>query len=494
MAAIEATAQIRAALCALPDVSAQEDLEPPGADALYVPGSHTKALSLDTTVVVGMRGAGKSVWTAALFNDDMRRRLVRAGAPKVLDSTHVRVGYSVDLKRGNHPSRDALAKFLADGLTPLQIWRGVLARHLADLCDIEVDGGNPTRAQSWAAWSRDDPEGFDELLADASNWLSNQGESFLLVFDALDTIAPGGWEQVRALARGALELALTCRPYREIRLKLFLRPDMEEDPEIFNFRDSSKLLHNKVELFWRPVDLYGLLFHILANNAQSGRVFRDRTREQANAKWPKEEDGIRRVSSVLRDDEDAQRKIVNAIAGEYMGTNHRRGYTYSWIPSHLADAKGLVAPRSFLLALRTAATETTEKYKNHRLPLHYEAIKSGVAEASNIRVDELSKEDYPWVYPVLDALRGTTVPLERTEIKKRWDTRCLDAVMAASEEKLPPRKYAQAQRKDIDALIDDLVDLGIIYRTSDGRFNIPDIFRVGFAIRRKGGVRPPARG
>ena len=35
------------------------------------------------------------------------------------------------------------------------------------------------------------------------------------------------------------------------------------------------------------------------------------------------------------------------------------------------------------------------------------------------------------------------------------------------------------------------VELAVLYRTKDGRLNMPDIFRVGFGIRRKGGVRPP---
>jgi hypothetical protein len=40
-------------------------------------------------------------------------------------------------------------------------------------------------------------------------------------------------------------------------------------------------------------------------------------------------------------------------------------------------------------------------------------------------------------------------------------------------------------------LIEDLVELAILYRTEDSRLNMPDIFRVGFGIRRMGGVRPP---
>jgi hypothetical protein len=81
------TRSIREALRQLPETAAQESLEPPPAAQLYVPESHTKALGLDATLVVGMRGAGKSVWTAALFDPATRRVLVQAGAPRILGQT-----------------------------------------------------------------------------------------------------------------------------------------------------------------------------------------------------------------------------------------------------------------------------------------------------------------------------------------------------------------------------------------------------------------------
>ena len=59
-----------------------------------------------------------------------------------------------------------------------------------------------------------------------------------------------------------------------------------------------------------------------------------------------------------------------------MGTNRRRGKTYTWLPNHLADAKGQVSPRSFLIAVREAQRETLTR--GHREVLHWEGIKRGV--------------------------------------------------------------------------------------------------------------------
>ena len=63
----------------------------------------------------------------------------------------------------------------------------------------------------------------------------------------------------------------------------------------------------------------------------------------------------------------------------------------------------------------------------------------------------------------------------------------------AAAPKLPPRRFTNDPFRmgKPEALIDDLVELAVLYRTKDGRLNIPDIFRVGFGIRRKGGVKPP---
>ena len=481
---------LREALCELPDVVAQEDLQPLGPEELYVPASHTKALGLDSTVVVGMRGAGKSVWTAALFDRKTRSRLTQAGAPRVLERTHVHVGYSVDNLRGEHPGADVLRSIFEQIQDPRHIWRGILASRVAKVCNLRFPPEN--KARDAARWAQEDPEAFEELLAQGAHILKQRHEHLLLVFDALDTL-PGDWREVRLLARAALEVALSCRAYPAIRLKFFMRPDMEEDPEIFNFRDSSKLQHNKVELRWRPVDLYGLVFHVLANGS-AGEQFRQLGEWYAGVQWESAE-GVHYLPEKLRGNELAQQPLIRILAGPFMGTNKRRGYTYTWIPTHLADSHGRIAPRSLLLAVREAAKISREQYADHPFPLHYEAIKKGVAEASRQRVLELSREDYPWVEPLLDKLRGITVPLTKEELLRYWPRNVLDEVMNRSKDKLPPRKYSSApqESRNIDLLIDDLQELGVLYRTEDGRINVPDIFRVGFEIRRKGGVRPPTR-
>ena len=172
-----------------------------------------------------------------------------------------------------------------------------------------------------------------------------------------------------------------------------------------------------------------------------------------------------------------------------MGKGPRRGLPYTWIPNHLGDAGGKVSPRSFLAALRTAAEDTEDRHADHNFALHYDSIKKGVQEASRIRVNEI-QEDYPWVDAVLSPLRGKVAPCPFEQIEECWAQ--ADAVRSLGQDvesggiKMPPRNIKQGS----DGVRRDLEELGIFLRMHDDRVNIPDVFRVGYGLGRRGGVRP----
>ena len=239
---------------------------------------------------------------------------------------------------------------------------------------------------------------------------------------------------------------------------------------------------------WPRHELYGLLWHSLANG-RLGAEFR--TFFQAGD-WPSMTVAGKRVFSVPRSSifrEEYQREKFHAIAGRWMGTDRRRGFPYTWIPNHLADTDGRVSPRSFLAALKTAAAETTDRHSEHQHALHYDSIKRGVQAASKIRVSEL-QEDYPWVHRVLSPLRGMVVPCEFGEIAQRWKSRgVLDRLAEETEQnevKLPPRHIDRGA----EGVREDLETLRVFMHMRDGRVNIPDVFRVGYGLGRRGGVKP----
>lgn len=401
-----------------------------------------------------------------------------------------RIGFGLDVSGERFPSEAVLRDLVERNYEPLTIWRAVVLKHAHDVLDLPAPFVNDWNEA--AEWVKKQSAKVGALLNDCDRKLQDAGKTLLVVFDALDRLAKD-WDGVRHLLTGALQLALECRSLRRIRMKFFLRPDMEEDEDIWQFRDSSKLRHSKVELSWPPSDLYGLILMLIANDAKCGGGFREFVERRTGIEWV-ENNAVFSPSKQLTTNDDKLRPIVEAIAGEWMGKDRRRGATYTWIPIHLSDAKARISPRSFMLAFKRAAEYTEDRHEAHASPLHYEAIQQGVTTASEIRIEEI-KEDYPWVRPLLEAARGLTVPCEPQDLTSRWTPDCIKKVHGQAEMKLPPRRFSTDpfRKGKAGVLIEDLVELAVLYRTTDGRLNMPDIFRVGFGIKRKGGVKPPPR-
>lgn len=478
----------RHSLARLPELAAQESLTPPEQAVVYVPAQHAKALHLDASVVVGMRGAGKSWWTAVLASDAHRGFVSGQLHGSSLARVKARVGFGLDDTEAEFPRPETLGDLVDQGLDPVEIWQTVVLRHV--LREVGRPVPFPDRAWKeavqWLIGHRDEA---NDLLTQCDGDLASQGRVLLVLFDAFDRLATD-WEKVRRLTTGALQLGLRLRSRRSIRTKFFIRPDLEEDAEVWRFPDSSKLRHAKVDLAWSSADLYGLIFMHLGDAPDFGPEFREATSRAFGVEWSEIEGAHVPPPQLSRDK--VQRPIVEALADGTMGGGPKRGYTYSWVPLHLADAKGRISPRSYLLAFKKAAEHTAENRPDHSLALYYTGIQQGVVKASAVRVDEIS-EDYPWVRPLLEAARGGVVPMTTDEVSSRWSAACLMQMKEAARAKLPPRRFTNDPFRNgsAEALIDDLVELAVLYRTKDGRLNMPDIFRVGFGIRRRGGVKPP---
>jgi len=319
------------------------------------------------------------------------------------------------------------------------------------------------------------------------------------VFDALDRLG-SSWSNIRELTQGLLRVCLDMQGFSAIHLKLFMRPDMWEDKRLWAFPDASKLQHNQVMLEWRKVDLYGLLWHWLANReGDVGLTIRNTIESTLNCVFePLESNATSSVYALpaaLKNNEADQEKLLNLLSSPYMGTNRRRGKTYTWLPNHLSDAKGQVSPRSFLLAVKQALIES--EHRDTERVLHYEGIKSGVIKASEIRLQEL-KEDYPWISEVLNSLHGLTVPAEPAELIKLWKAKDLMALLDApstdtTDERpyLPPYALegAQTPKQKYQGLLHTLEGIGVLRYLPDGRVNIPDLYRVAAGIKRRGGVK-----
>ena len=473
--------QTREALAELPEGTSHG--EAPAPEHVYLPRSHLKAMHPDCLLVTGMRGAGKTFWWSALQNDGVRDMVGRQAHRVALSElTQVRTGFGITPSLEKYPSKDVLRHLFRNGVEPRIVWRTVYAWQLAS-CD------HPLReCDSWPSRTKfvdENPESVDLMFQQRDIEFDQKGIFFIVLFDALDRCADD-WNEMYGAIRGLLQNALDVRAYRRLRVKLFLRSDQIDENVTADFPDASKVLASAVDLSWTRRDLYGLLWHYLANGPTG-----DHVRRFLGNEWPSVQAGEQSVFSVPRQilNEDHQRDKFHAIAGPWMGRGPRRGFPYTWIPNHLADTEGRVSPRSFLAALRKAAEVTDDEHREYRFALHYDSIKRGVQEASSIRVREL-QEDYPWVDRVLRPLERMVVPCSFDEIVTRWrEEGVLDRLTDEAEQsnvKLPPRQFEQGA----DGVRSDLESLGVFLRLRDGRVNIPDVFRVGYGLGRKGGVRP----
>jgi len=381
---------------------------------------------------------------------------------------------------------------LGSSIAPVLIWRAVILNNINKVLLPE-----DWETMEWAArcnWVRSNAEKEEAILTKFNDQLKASRRQHLIVFDALDRLGKD-WKSIRLLTRALLEVALDLRSFSALRAKLFIRPDMESDREIWSIRDGSKLKQNIVNLNWNSKDLYGFVWHWLLLEPETRSEFSNlckKRRINVTIDVSRGEHLIK-VPSPLLEDEEKQKFLFEFLAGKMMGAGSRKGHPFTWIPKHLADARGRVSLRSFIIALRDAAKSTSA---SSTTAMTYDQIKSGVQQASHNRVQQL-KEDYVWIEDVLRPLTGLSTPNDDIEFKKRWKRdRTIQKIFSLKSNDpdcLIPVELEGSTESDEDVydnLIDALINIGVAERRGDGRLNIPDLFQVASGMVRRGGVRP----
>ena len=493
---------------ALPAEVAQESEEIP-VTQLYVPWSHSKALRLESSLVIGARGVGKSVWSRALQEKEDRKILPANLFPYPLQ---VHPGFGTASKRASYPPPDTFEALLSQhNHQPYAIWQAVLCRALATTMPQDRHEGIPIgHWRDTVAWvMANEGESVAALIEQADRWFQERNEGFLLVFDALDRVSSTGrWQILDQAIRDLLRLVLQLKASRRLHAKVFLRTDQYERGNFADIPDLSKLQSTRVELVWSRIDLHGLLWQRLTN-APSHTSARDQFRTWCQAAvasqrslsnldlfsdpspTPTVSQGERwSLPSVLQQNDQLQRALFEKLAGPWMGRDRRRGVPYLWIVNHLADGQGQASPRSFLAAIRQAAEDSRQRYDDYPLALHYDSLKRGVQAASEIRINELA-EDHPWMRKLMQPLRGLSVPCPKDQLEDRWQTE-FDQIPDGVPDllaRLPERLGKQGLR----GVMDYLEQLGLITFMLDGRINMPDLYRLGFRLGRRGGIKPALR-
>ena len=89
---------IRTALAALEPSPRVEPNETIPVDRAFFPLGHRGVLDLRRQLVVGNRGMGKSFWSHALLNSDVRRRLAKVYGYPLFDTAEVMIGFNGSAK------------------------------------------------------------------------------------------------------------------------------------------------------------------------------------------------------------------------------------------------------------------------------------------------------------------------------------------------------------------------------------------------------------
>jgi hypothetical protein len=469
---------------ALPEAT-DADTILPNLHTLFTPDSHRIALYVDSTVVRGGRGVGKTFWYRSLLDKTLREVAAEEYGIERLRRLTVSPGYGASVEPDLYPGTGVLRQLVEDSVRPYDLWYAVL---LTALGQSELRELPEWRDR--VRWVRANPGAAERTVQKADQAAQRSGTTHLVIFDALEHLHRDR-AQADRLVGGILELALAMRlGTRNIRCKVFIRPDMFEGA-LLHFPDASKLTANAASLTWSNANLYGLLFHYMGNHdGDHAERFR-----QATGVWETDAVGRRHIPPArLRGDERYQAEQFAQLAGPYMGANYRKGNTYTWLPNHLMDGVEQVSPRSFLSALNKAVAETRGKYAGHEYALHHEGIRRGVQTASESRVREVG-EDMPWVRLAVKPLAGRQVPIEEDSVIEEWRGARLTEVLRKEAERYEAGREEDTLVRtgprypdDPFRLIEELITLGVMRRRSDGRIDLPDVYRIAFNIGRKGGV------
>lgn len=448
-------------------------------------------------LILGGRGAGKTRVFRTLLEEDGFSQVIgnqlNLFKPNA-GNTEFITGYYHDDNR--FPSQNVLVPY-ANDQQAASFWAGcvviLLCEHLKedeavqkmvreyfttefiDLLKSSKTIKNPSR---WISYFDKNPESWENFLDDLDEYLETQDRWIFLAYDMLDRLCPK-YTDLFPFIRALLSFWFThLRRWSRIKSKIFLRNDLY-DSELLSFPDSSKLGSNCIKLEWNTVSLYRLLIKRLANSGDEDTILY--LKKMEGLLKPQKDD---KLGYIPTENEEQIKSFVNKMIGKYMGANAKKGESYTWVPNHLQDTRGVLAPRSFLKCYIVAAGKMLEKPDEikkltaDRL-LNPSVIQEAVQEVSLDRVMEL-QEEYPWLEQLKRALAGTTMLMGKNEFLQKIR---MDLWKPEEQEKLPATTP--------QGIFDALQKLGIVFVAKDGRVNVPEIYLHGFGMKRKGGLRRP---
>lgn len=456
---------------------------------------HSRSLDPDILLILGGRGVGKTELFLALAYPRGLEAL-SAGQKQTLPFDPANglwisgFGRTPAASRA-FPTQEALSEQL-DAQDPLRLrafWLGLVVGRLLNALGqntVGIEWANSLSPQlrdclressmvsKWLPLSRSRLEEVNDALDKLDVALLRANRWLFITYDELDMLLPN-YKQLNAPIRELLALWLDrCRRWERIRPKIFLRKDLFRE-EFLAFPDASKLRGHKVEITWQTSSLYRLLAKRMAN---AGEAIRNYLKSHVPGMRLRQAG----VLGLLPDSNEAAFKaLMDTMVGPYMGANPEKGVTYRWIPNHLQDAVGQIAPRAFLKLFALAAESRRDKVDQlaGASLLRPTDLQGALMHTSTDRIREL-QEEYPWMEALKEALEGLEVPVGRPKFlaalgKTKWSQE--------AERMLPDKSPA--------TVFSYLRDIGVVALRTDGKVNVPEIYLYGFQLKRRGGISRP---
>ena len=428
-------------------------------------------------LIVGGRGAGKTRVFKTFVGEDGFRRVIGAGIyfnrPNY-KNTDVLVGYS---KEDNSlPNQNVLGTLQEDKDT-MAFWVGAIVLKLlaffandTEVCTVAEEFFSQQELElfekkttlkspgKWLSLYQEHPENWENFLDEVDEILARRDRWLIMADDQIDRISPDHdimYSYIRTLIMYWFSVSTR---WRRLKCKVFIRTDL-------------------IDLSWNTLSLYRLLIRRLAN-AKTEEQTREMIEYMSAVPGLVQENPS--VGYLPTEEEEIIRRFIIYLIGRYMGASPKKGDSYSWVPNHLQDANGDLAPRSFLKCYACAAKVMLQNPKTQSTTalLTASSIQGAVQEVSADRVAEL-KEDFPWLENLKTVLEGETLLMPGMEFRKK-----MKQLLDMDTKVKPPVRT-------VEELMNLLMSLGIIQKNTDERINMPEIYLHGFGLRRKGGLRRP---
>lgn len=453
---------------------------------------HADMLQSRTLVIRGERGAGKTALFTCL-GLLKRKGIEPHDVFPGLDATNVRwvEGFS---EKKEHPETGVLDQFAqsTDDDDDLRaFWLGHLVNRLVAETTLPQRSqllqrlppelratfrGDASNPAAWVRTARQNLGALVEYLDGYDDASAKVGETAYVTYDYLDRIGQRDTKTQSRFTSSLLRLWLSfSNRYASLRGKIFVREDLF-DRSLSTSSDASKLQSRSVKIVWSLEALYRLLLRNMASRPPLYDWLVSRpTPIELGPGGPL--GGHLPPTRLAEEGAVSQRSFVTKLAGETMGSGQNKGFVYRWVPNHIQDAHGVIVPRSLLNIFVFAAEYALEwgpKATQQSL-FHPTELQAALKKTSLCRVTELAKEHK--VVGRLENLKDLIVMADRSEVEARLSQ--------------PAKGFDDELGTDGEAACEALLRLGVLKVREDRRIDVPDLYRYGYGIKRKGGVARP---